>query len=156
FDMVRSFKPPAQGAANPGWARAAGYSLEQIDPVIGKLGKPLGVASYKPFQSSGEDFLHTYLGNIGIPIELTPTFPEAAPLVLLTESAKHDLQIVQRIKKQLTAGKSVVITSGLLRALQSEARSQTKGETIDDIVELDYTDHRVAIREFLNAYGAGN
>jgi hypothetical protein len=147
-DMVRSFKAPAQGSASAGWARAAGYSLEQIDPVIGKLGKPIGVASYKPFQSSGEDFLHTYLGNIGIPIELTPTFPEQAPLVFLAESSKHDRQIVQRIKKQLTAGKSVVITSGLLRALQSQG--------INDIVELEYTDHRIAIREFLNAYGAGN
>jgi hypothetical protein len=146
-DMVRSFKAPAQSGAGPGWARAAGYSLEQIDPVIGRLGKPIGVASYKPYQSSGEDFLHTYLGNIGIPIELTPTFPEAAPLVLLAESAKHDPDIVRRIKKQLTAGKSVVITSGLLRALQ---------KSIDDIVELEYIDHRIAIREFLNAYGAGN
>ena len=27
--------------------------------------------SYKPVQSSGEDFLQDYLGNIGLPIELT-------------------------------------------------------------------------------------
>ena len=57
------------------------------------------------------------LRGIGIPIELTPTFPEQADLVLLTQSAKQDPAIVRRIKTQLVAGKSVVITSGLLRAL---------------------------------------
>jgi hypothetical protein len=39
-------------------------------------------------------------------------------LVLLTESAKSDPAIVAKIKGQLAAGKSVIITSGLLRALQ--------------------------------------
>jgi hypothetical protein len=138
----------AKGIASPGWARAAGYSLEQVDAFLGKLGKPIGIASYKPYQSSGEDFLHNYLGNIGVPIELSPAFPTGASLVLLTESAKHDPAIVEKIKAQLTAGKRVVITSGLLRALQ--------GKGIEDIVELEYTDRKVAIREFINGYGAGN
>ena len=81
-------------------------------------GKPLGIASYKPYQSSGEDFLHDYLGNLGLPIELTPEFPTEARLVLLTESARQDPRIVPKIQHQLVSGKSVVITSGLLRALQ--------------------------------------
>jgi len=115
---------------------------------LGKLGKPIGIAAYKPYQSSGEDFLHTYLGNLGIPIEMTPEFPTAANLVLLTESAKHDPGIVKRIKGQLTAGKNVVITSGLFRALQ--------GKGIEDIVELEVTDRRAAISHFVNGYGAGN
>ena len=55
---------------------------------------------------------------IGIPIDLYPQFPTNANLVLLTESAKFDPDIVAKIKGQLTAGKSVVITSGLLHALQ--------------------------------------
>ena len=57
-EMLKSYRSPAGSDAGPGWARAAGYALEQIDPVIGKLGKPIGIASYKPYQSSGEDFLH--------------------------------------------------------------------------------------------------
>ena len=132
----------------PGWARAAGYSLEQVDAVLGKLGRPIGIASYKPYQSSGEDYLHNYLGNIGIPIELTPEFPKDAHLVLLTEAAKYDPDIVSRIKGQLAAGKNVVVTSGLLGALQ--------GKGIEDIVEVQLTGRRVAIRDFLNGYGAGN
>ena len=56
--------------------------------------------------------------------------------MLLTESAKSDPDIVAKIKGQLDAGKSVVITSGLLRALQ--------GKGIEDIVELRCTDRRIA------------
>jgi hypothetical protein len=132
----------------PGWGRAAGYSLEQVDAFAGKLGRPIGIASYKPYQSSGEDFLHNYLGNLGIPIELTSAFPDDADIVLLTEGAKHDPQIVSRIKRKLASGGKVVVTSGLFRALQ--------GKGIEDIVELEVTERRAAIREFLNGYGAGN
>ena len=91
----------------------AGSVFEQVDGFLGKLGKPLGVKSYKPFHSSGEDFLHDYLGMIGIPVEMAPAFPADAPTVLLTESAKFDPAIVGKIKQQLTDGKKVVITSGL-------------------------------------------
>lgn len=132
----------------PGWARAAGYSLEQVDSVIGKLGKPIGIPSYKPYQSSGEDFLHNYLGNLGIPIELMPTFPTDADLVLLTESAKHDKDIVSKMKGQLARGRDVVITSGLLHALQ--------GKGIEEIAEIEYTGRKAAIKDFLVGYGAGN
>ncbi len=131
----------------PGWALAAGYSLEQVDRFLGRLGKPIGIASYKPYQSSGEDFLQDYLGNVGIPIELTPEFPTDAPLVLLTESARQDPDIVAKIKRQLLSGKSVVITSGLLRALQ--------GHGIESIVELEETGQSVSVHDFFGAFGAG-
>jgi hypothetical protein len=98
--------------------------------------------------SSGEEFLHDCLGNIGIPIELAPEFPKEANLVLLTEAARHDPDIVAKIKGQLTAGKNVVVTSGLLHALQ--------GKGIEDVAELEYTGRKVTIHDFLNGYGAGN
>ena len=128
-------------------ARVAGYSLEQVDPIIGQLGKPIGIQSYKPYQSVGEDFLHNYLGMIGIPIDLHPSFPEDANPVLLTESAKFDPDIVGKIKTHLQAGKNVVITSGLLQALE--------GKGIEDIVELRYTGRRVAVHDYLRLFGAG-
>ena len=136
------------GLPEPTIARVAGYALEQVDPFIGKLGNPIGIASYKPHQSTGEDFLHNYLGMIGIPIDLYPQFPTNANLVLLTESAKFDPDIVAKIKGQLTTGKSVVITSGLLHALQHRG--------IEDIVEARYTDHKVLAHEYVGGFGAGN
>jgi hypothetical protein len=148
FDaLTRSYNPPQGVPPEMTWARVAGDALTQVDQFLGKLGQPIGIASYKPFHSTGEDFLPHYLGMIGLPIELYPTFPTDAKLVLLTESAKFDPDIVPKIKRQLTAGKNVVITSGLLKALQ--------GKGIEDIVELRYTDHTVAVHDYLGGYGAG-
>lgn len=121
-------------------ARAAGYTFEKVDQFLGKLGKPIGIKSYKPYNSSGEDFLQNYLGMAGIPVEIVPEFPTDAKMTLLTESAKFDPQIVTKIKGQLVAGKNVMITSGLLRALQ--------GKGMEDIVELEYTDRKVLVKEF--------
>ncbi len=146
--MLGSYKAAPGGEPAPGWARAAGYALEQVDGVVGQLGKPIGIAGYKPYQSSGEDFLHDYLGNIGIPIELYPSFPKDAATILLTESAAHDPRIVSEIKDALVAGKRVFITSGLLRALQ--------GKGIEDIVEWRATGHVVAIHDFVSGFGAGS
>jgi hypothetical protein len=136
------------GLPEPTIARVAGCALEQADSFLGKLGNPIGIASYKPYQSTGEDFLHNYLGMIGIPMDLHPQFPTNADLVLLTESAKFDPAIVAKIKGQLTVGKSVVITSGLLHALQDRG--------IEDIVEARYTDHKVFAQEYVGGFGAGN
>ena len=94
----------AADAANPLWARAAGYAFEEVDAIVGKLGNPIGIASYRPPHGIGEDFLHNYIGMIGIPIELQPTFPEGASVVLLTEDAQADPAIVDKIKGQLNAG----------------------------------------------------
>jgi len=121
-------------------ARAAGYTFEKVDQFLGKLGKPVGIKSYKPYNSRGEDFLQNYLGMAGIPVEIVPEFPADAKMILLTESAKFDTLIVNKIKGQLISGKNVMITSGLLRALQ--------GKGIEDIVELEYTDRKVLVKEF--------
>ena len=144
--MVHSMKPDTPGEG-PGWARVAGWSLEQVDKVVGHLGKPVGLASYKPYQSSGEDFLQNYLGNIGVPIEMTPEFPTQADAVLLTESAAHDPDIVTKIEHQLTAGKKVIITSGLVHALH--------GKGLSDIIELNDTGRKIPINTFVGGFGAG-
>jgi hypothetical protein len=95
------------------------------------LGNPVGIKSYKPYHSIGEDFLQNYLGMIGLPMNMEPEFPAADSIILLTEEAKFDDKIVDKVKKQLTDGKTVVITSGLLRAIQDK---------LNDIVELRYTE----------------
>ena len=108
----------ATGAAN--YAAVAGYSLNSVNAVLGKLGKPIGIASYRPYQSIGEDYLHDYFGMIGIPTELYPEFPDKAKTILLTEDAKADKEIVSKIKKHLEGGGNIIITSGLLKALQDK------------------------------------
>src|SRR5690606_19130157 len=109
--------------------------------LVGELGSPVGVKSDKPFHSKGEDFLHNFIGMTGIPIDLHPVFPEDAQTVLLTESAKYDPDIVQKIERHLRSGKSVVITSGLLEALQDRG--------LGNVVELEVTGRKALVDEFL-------
>jgi hypothetical protein len=137
-----------RGDPGPGWARAAGASLEIADAAADQLGRPVGLAAYKPYQSSGEDFLHNYLGNLGIPIELTPTFPMDAPTVLLTEAAATDPAIVAKIKAKLRAGGRIVITSGFLKAMQDKG--------IEDVVEWRATGNIVRVGDFIDGFGAGS
>lgn len=125
----------------PTIALAAGYSFDQIDGFMGMLGKPIGVKSYKPFHSTGEDFLHNYFGMIGVPMDLMPDFPTGSEMILLTEAAKKDPLIVDKIKDCLKNGRNVMITSGLLRALQ--------GKGIEDIVELNYSDRKAIVDRFV-------
>ena len=128
---------------DPRNGRVAGYALEQVDSFLDKLGKPIGIPAYRPPHATGEEFYHDFLGMAGFPIDLHPTFPEDtnSPVILLTESAKFEPDIVKKIKTQLAAGKEVTITSGLLRALQ--------GRGIEDISELEYTDQKVAVTDFM-------
>ena len=137
---------PDAGKA-PIFATVAGDALDQVKPFIDKLGKPIGIASYRPYNGLGEDFLHNFLGMIGIPIDLRPTFPSDADVVVLTEAAKFDPKIVAEIKERLVAGKTVVITSGLLHALE--------GKGIEDLVELRYSPQPEAVTSFIGAFGPG-
>ncbi|HXK08541.1 MAG TPA: glycoside hydrolase family 5 protein [Vicinamibacteria bacterium] len=126
-------------------APVAGETLERIDALLSRLGNPIGVSAYKPYHSSGEDFLHSFLGMVGIPVDLTPQFREDAPIVFLNESARYDPAVVSRIEKQLLAGKSVVVTSGLVRALQ--------GRGFERLADLEVTDRRMLARQFSNLWG---
>ena len=137
-----------QAQTNLTAAGVAAYSLDQVDKIIGRLGSPIGLAAYKPYQSSGEDYLHNYLGMIGIPIDLRPDFPTNADLILLTESAKADPNLVPKIKDHLRAGGSVIVTSGLLRALQDRG--------LQDIAEVRCTERRFLAHQYASGFGAGD
>jgi len=142
FDYAEMMKPVQVNgkAITPSTiSRVAGITFEKVDKFLGELGKPVGLKSYKPYHSTGEDFLQNFLGNAGIPIEMVPYFPKDESIILLTESARFDPQLVPQIKAQLAAGKKVVITSGLLRSIQ---------EKLNDIVELQYTDRKALVKDF--------
>lgn len=126
-------------------ALAAGYALEQVDRFLGELGPPVGIKSYKPYHSVGEDFLQTYFGMIGLPMDLVPEFPTDRKMVILTESAVTDPDIVDKIKLQLHNGGDVLVTSGFLHAAQDKGLS--------DIVELRYTDRKAIVENFKVGWG---
>lgn len=164
FALARSSYAPAATPAEgfrfrqPVMAGAAGYALRQVDPVIGQLGEPIGLASYKPFQSRGEDFLQNYLGMLGIPINLRPTFPAhlgPGQTILLTQEAAADPRLVPKMETALRAGAHVVVTSGLLCALQAEGLPPTSPNSIAQITEMRCTDHDIPVHSYFAGYGAG-
>lgn len=132
---------------SPTFADVAAYTLGQVDKVLVHVGKPEGIKTYTPYHATGEEFLHDYLGMIGLPMDILPYFPTNADLVLLTEQAKFDPHIIQKIKAQLEAGKSVCVTSGFLRAM--------KGKGIEDICEIENTGVTVPVKRFSFAAGPG-
>lgn len=101
----------------PLFVPVAGFVLEEFDRLVPELGKPQGLAAYKPYHSSGEDFLHTYIGCLGIPLEPHAEYPDNAGKVFLAESAAQDPGLPAKIKKTLFGGGSVIATSGLVKKL---------------------------------------
>ena len=126
-------------------ALVAATALEQIDRILGHLGNPVGLKSYRPHHATGEDFLHNFIGMAGVPMDLYPEFPSEEDLILLTESAKFDPEIINKIKRQLLEGKELIITSGLLKALE--------GHGIEDIVELQYSDRKALVKNYKAGWG---
>lgn len=117
FDWDEMMVPFKKGVTPTTLARVAGYTLEKTDKVVAQLGNPLGIKSYKCYHTQGDDFLQNYLGMIGLPMDMVPEFPTDQQVVLLTEQAKSDPNLVRKIDAQLRKGGDVVITSGLLEAI---------------------------------------
>jgi hypothetical protein len=95
----------------------AGYVLDSADEFLGELGNPVGTATYVPYHSQGEDFMHNYMGMLGIPLEPYPSYPSGRN-VFLTQSAACDDTILEKIQSTLLSGHNVIVTTGLLEKLQ--------------------------------------
>ena len=120
-------------------ARIADVVLRKADNLLGQLGEPIGIKSYKVFHAVGEDFLQNYLGMIGLPMDIRPTFDEDRKIMLLTQQAAGDPNIMDKIKKQLQSGRDVIITTGLLKAIP---------EKIAEVCELRCTDLKALVSDF--------
>ena len=99
---------------NP-FVAAMGMQLSKIDQMMEGIGQPVGVPTYVPFASSGENHLEMRLGMLGIPMEPTPFFPENAKRIFLTESALADKNVIEKLCRFVADGGDAVITTGFLR-----------------------------------------
>ena len=138
-EMVVPFQKNGKTVTPTTMARFADVTLHETDKLIGLLGNPIGLASYKPYHSSGEDFLQNYLGMIGLPMDMYPQWKEGQQQILLTQQAAKDPQIVEKIKQQLKKGGDVIITTGLLKAMK---------EPLGDVVELYCGDLKAIVNDF--------
>lgn len=138
-DMVASFKKDGKTITPTTMARFASVTLRETDRLVGQLGNPIGLVSYKPYHSSGEEFLQNYLGMIGLPMDMHPQWVNGQQQILLTEQASKDPQIVEKIKEQLRSGGDVIITTGLLKAIR---------EKLADVCELYCGDLKAIVNDF--------
>lgn len=118
----------------------AGYVFDRTDSFVGLLGNPQGISCYKPYHSSGENYLHNYMGMLGVPMEPTPHFSLDSSNIFLTSSAAKERDIIVKIKERLSLGKKVFVTSGFIRS--------TQGMGIEDIVNFNYTEKKASIKKF--------
>ena len=137
--MTVPFKKGKETVTPTTMARIADVVLRQADELVGKLGEPVGIHSYKVFHQPGEEFLQNYLGMIGLPMDMYPAFPEGRKTVLLTEQAAADPDLTAKIDRQLKAGGDVFVTTGLLKAVP---------EKIAPICELRCDDLKAIVNDF--------
>jgi hypothetical protein len=138
-EMVAPFTKNGKTITPTTMARFANQTLHQTDQLLGALGKPIGLVSYKPYHSSGEDFLQNYLGMIGLPMDMHPQWVNDRQQILLTQQAAKDPQIVEKIKQQLRKGGDVIITTGLLKVIKDQ---------LADVVELYCGDLKAIVNDF--------
>ena len=138
-EMTAPFKNGKETVTPTTMARIADVVLRKADELVGKLGKPIGIPSYKVFHAPGEEFLQNYLGMIGLPMDMYSSFPEGGKTVLLTAQAATDPDLSKKIENQLKAGGNVVITTGLLKAVP---------EKIAPICELQCDDLKALVNDF--------
>ncbi|HEY7887735.1 MAG TPA: hypothetical protein VIC29_05870 [Steroidobacteraceae bacterium] len=149
FDMARQCCggfPGMPGARDPLLADAVEYALRKVDDAAGALGQPVGLATYRPYDSTGEDFLPETAGMVGVPIEMYPQWPQART-VFLTQAAATDPNIVRQIERHLRGGDNVIITSGLLRAIQDKG--------FDQVTDMRVTRSVVPASEYVEGFGFG-
>lgn len=117
YRQLVGVKIPEEPNSDKTIASLCGEVFPEIDKFVYKLGNPVGIKSYKVPNTCGEDFLQNWFGMIGLPMDMHPSFAEDQKVVLLTEQAKSDPDLKAKIDKQLRKGGSVVVTSGLLKAI---------------------------------------
>lgn len=120
-----------------------------IDKFVHKLGNPVGIQSYKCFNTSGEDFLQNWFGMMGLPMEMHPSFPEGQQVVLLTEQAKADPQLKQKIDAQLRKGGDVIVTTGLLKAVPEVIDQFAQFKVPGDVLVNDFGRHGQTTKDIL-------
>ncbi len=138
-EMVAPFTRDGKTVIPQTMARFASVTLRQTDKLVGLLGNPIGLVSYKPYHSSGEDFLQNYLGMIGLPMDMHPQWQQGRQQILLTQQAARDPQLFDKIKQQLKGGGDVIITTGLLKAIK---------DRLTDVVELYCGDLKAIVSDF--------
>ena len=100
------------------WVPALGFQLDRLDRALDELEKPEGIVCYLPDNAEGEDNAQDFLGMVGLPVVLTPYFPEHAEQILLTRSSATDPRVVEKLEAYVARGGRALVTTGFLEAAE--------------------------------------
>ncbi|PHV72283.1 hypothetical protein CS063_02065 [Sporanaerobium hydrogeniformans] len=117
-----------------------GHTYRQFNHFINYLGNPIGIATYKPLHSYGENYLEGYLGMLGLPLKAYASYPLNEPTLFLTAHAAHDPLLLDAIIKSLYQGHTVILTRSLAHALQ--------GKGLEELITLDFPTEKSFLQEF--------
>jgi hypothetical protein len=81
--------------------------------------KIVGLAAYKPANShpEKEQYVFDCVGMLGLPLVPCHEFPAGAPAAFFSIHAMKDPQLASKLEKFIAAGKPVLLTDGLAKAL---------------------------------------
>ena len=99
---------------------ALGHALRRFDDNVGKMGEPIGVKTWEPFNGDGEDQLYNYLGMCGIPIEPSPYFDGSQGTVFCTQSTAEDPDCVEKLEEFVRNGGNAIVTVGFFRKMYEQ------------------------------------
>ena len=128
-------------------ATPLGFMFDRLDTILSELGNPVGLKTYIPFNSQGDDHIEDYLGMTGIPIEPVCDFPalqedKRKNKVLLTAASIKDSDIVKKIADYVREGGHVIVTSSFMIA------ALEKYPEITELTSVRYTNRTLFADEF--------
>ena len=130
-------------------ATPLGFMYERLDAILDKVGEPVGLKVYIPFNSQGEDHVEDYLGMAGVPMEPVCEFPSEACKVLLTAAALKDSEIVKKLTVFVGGGGHAVVTSGFMTG------ALKRYPEISQLTSVSYNDRVLTADEFQSPSAIG-
>ena len=145
-----SFDWNAIAAAHPGagWGTAANSALQIADSVLGELGRPVGVASYRPPHATRRGFppqLHRQSRR-----------PDRAISELPDQRRHHPADPRCRGRSADHRQDRGTAASGSKGHRHLRLPEGDAGQGFDHLAEWEATGHTIAIDQYFDGYGAGN
>lgn len=128
------------------FAPAAGQMFAEIDEYLDKLGNPIGLAAYRPHNARGENNVHNYIGECGLPLAPSCEYDFDAKSILLAEGAADDESIEEKMKASLKNGADVIVTSGFVRKM---------GDRFQEFANVTYSSRKAIVSKYANSKDHG-
>jgi hypothetical protein len=113
-----------QGDTGPKNVEALRANIPELFAVAREVARrrPAGIAAYKPASShpGGEKVVFDFVGMLGLPLLPCHEFPAKAPAAFFSVHALKDPAFAPKLAAFIKAGKPVLLTDGLVKALDDK------------------------------------